>query len=62
MNKSQSKLLTHRKEQEVIDALVYKGKIAAMKLYMEFTGCRLGEAKQAVNKLGQDIEPGPASA
>ncbi|MEM6765304.1 MAG: hypothetical protein AAF824_00005 [Bacteroidota bacterium] len=55
------KALASRKEQEVIAALMYQGEIAAIKLYMKYANCRLRDAKIAVEKLGQEIEPGPAS-
>ena len=48
-------------QQEVIATLVYKGKIAAIKLYMKFAGCRLQEAKNAVERIGNEIQPGQAN-
>lgn len=61
MQKMRNLMLSPQKEQEVIGTLTYKGKLAAIKLYLEYTGCRLKEAKVAVEKLGTDIEPGQAS-
>lgn len=61
MAHSRMKALASRKEQEVIAALMYQGEIAAIKLYMKYANCRLRDAKIAVEKLGQEIEPGPAS-
>lgn len=61
MQKMRNLMLSPQKEQEVIGTLTYKGKLEAIKLYLAYTGCRLKEAKVAVEKLGQDIEPGQAS-
>ena len=61
MANSRMKALAPRKEQEVIAALTYQGEIAAIKLYMKYANCRLRDAKVAVEKLGQEIEPGPTS-
>lgn len=47
--------------QEVVSTLTYKGKIAAIKLYMNYADCRLREAKMAVDKMSNEIEPGQAS-
>ena len=47
-------------EQEVATTLIYKGKIEAIKMYKQLTKCRLQEAKDAVERIGQEIEPGPA--
>ncbi len=47
-------------EQEVAMALIYKGKIDAIKLYKQHMKCRLQEAKDAVERIGNEIEPGPA--
>ena len=48
------------REDKVKVTLTYQGKIAAIKLYMKYADCRLREAKIAVEKLGQEIEPGQA--
>lgn len=61
MEKRQHKLLTPEAEQEVRETLIYQGKIAAIKLYMKYVPCRLSEAKKAVEKIGESIEPGPAA-
>ncbi|MDX2247700.1 MAG: hypothetical protein SF052_13030 [Bacteroidia bacterium] len=48
-------------EQEIIATLIYKGKIAAIRMFMEYTECRLRDAKAAVEKIGREIQPGQAS-
>ncbi|MEL6845853.1 MAG: hypothetical protein AAFP02_21815 [Bacteroidota bacterium] len=47
-------------ERDLMDTLTYKGKIAAMKLYIEYTGARVKDAKYAIDRLGREIEPGQA--
>lgn len=47
--------------EEVTSTLIYKGRIAAIKLYMKLAKCRLQEAKNAVEKIGRNIQPGQAS-
>lgn len=54
------KPLKPQSEDKVKVTLTYQGKIAAIKLYMKYADCRLREAKIAVEKLGQEIEPGQA--
>ncbi len=44
----------------MMTTLIYKGRVAAMKLYKEQTTARLFEAKEVVEKLAQEIEPGAA--
>jgi hypothetical protein len=44
----------------MMTTLIYKGRVSAMKLYIEHTSARLFEAKELVEKLVQEIEPGPA--
>jgi ribosomal protein L7/L12 len=61
MDKVQVRPLKNDLEQKVVRALIYQGKIEAIKLYMEYTDCRLGQAKIAVDKIGHQIEPGQAS-
>ncbi|MEL6670654.1 MAG: hypothetical protein AAFR61_00620 [Bacteroidota bacterium] len=61
MDKSRVRHLQPEMRQEVILTLIYKGKVPAIKLYMKHTGCRLTEAKGAVERLGFEIEPGQAS-
>lgn len=61
MEKTQINPLKMQQEQEVITALTYQGKIAAIKKYMKYAGVRLDEAKIAVERLAQEIEPGPAA-
>ncbi|MEZ4776086.1 MAG: hypothetical protein R3D00_23130 [Bacteroidia bacterium] len=61
MEKLNSKALMPEMEQEIIATLTYKGKIAAIRLFMEYTDCRLKEAKIAVEKIGREIQPGQAS-
>lgn len=61
MEKLNSKALMPEMEQEIIATLTYKGKIAAIRLFMEYTECRLKEAKAAVEKIGREIQPGQAS-
>lgn len=60
MEKLRIKALEPQSENKVKSTLTYQGKIAAIKLYMKFADCRLREAKLAVEKLGQEIEPGQA--
>lgn len=60
MENLQIQALMPEHEQEVMATLVYKGKIAAIKLFMKYTDCRLNLAKIAVDKLGQEIVPGQA--
>lgn len=62
MGNSQSGNIPPKKEQEIISALMYQGKIAAIKIYMKYADCRLREAKSAVEKLGHEIEPGQAGS
>jgi len=57
MEKLRINALKPQREDKVKDTLTYQGKIAAIKLYMKFADCRLREAKIAVEKLGQEIEP-----
>jgi len=38
--------------------LIYKGKVAAMKVYKDRTSARLIEAKEIIEKLAHEIEPG----
>jgi len=47
-------------EQQILQTLTYQGKIAAIKLYIEHTGCRLREARQAIDRISHGIEPGQA--
>jgi len=47
--------------QEIISILVYDGKIAAIKLYMKHVKCRLSDARLAVDRIAEEIEPGQAS-
>ncbi|RMG18032.1 MAG: hypothetical protein D6730_23330 [Bacteroidetes bacterium] len=54
------KALEPERVDKVKSTLTYQGKIAAIKLYMKYADCRLREAKIAVEKLGQEIEPGQA--
>ncbi len=61
MENTQIKPLKMQQEQEVISALIYQGKIAAIKKYMKYTGVRLDEAKVSVDRLSMEIEPGPAA-
>jgi ribosomal protein L7/L12 len=61
MEKTQINPLRMQQEQEVITTLTYQGKIAAIKKYMKFSGARLDQAKMAVERLAQEIEPGPAA-
>ena len=62
MEKVNIKALKPQRSEKIKSTLIYQGKIAAIKLYMKFADCRLREAKVAVEKLGQEIEPGQASA
>jgi ribosomal protein L7/L12 len=62
MNAFNAPLLDASQEMAVKMLLAREGRIAAIKLYMKFTNARLWEAKIAVEKLGAEIEPGPASA
>ena len=60
MDNMQQRPLMPDMEQEVMATLIYKGKIAAIKLYMNYANCRLRQAKEAVEKLGMEILPGQA--
>ena len=60
MVKVQYKPLAPSMERDLMDTLTYKGKIAAMKLYIEYTGARVKDAKYAIDRLGREIEPGQA--
>lgn len=60
MRNIQHKPLTNKQELEIKKTLIYKGKIAAIKLIIKLTRCRVDEGKQIVEKIGQQIEPGPA--
>ncbi|MDX1905916.1 MAG: hypothetical protein SF053_02710 [Bacteroidia bacterium] len=53
--------LTPEQTQDVIAALTYKGKAAAIRMYMDYTGCLFPEARRAVFRIGQEIEPGQAA-
>lgn len=61
MEKMNIKPLRPEMEQEIIATLIYKGKIAAIRMFMEYTECRLRDAKAAVEKIGREIQPGQAS-
>jgi ribosomal protein L7/L12 len=60
MENLQIQALMPEHEQEVMATLVYKGKIAAIKLFMKYADCRLSHAKIAVDRLGREIVPGQA--
>ncbi len=48
-------------EQEIVEMLIQKGKVAAMRLYIDRSGARVREAKLAIDRLSREIEPGQAS-
>jgi len=52
--------LTPDQERDILNALTYKGKIAAMKVHMRHTGSRLRDARMAIERLSTTIEPGQA--
>ncbi|MFK7925040.1 MAG: hypothetical protein AB8H47_23995 [Bacteroidia bacterium] len=54
------KALMPELEQEVMATLMYQGKIAAIKLYLKYTNCRLNQAREAVDRLAMTIVPGQA--
>lgn len=60
MRNIQHKPLTCNQELDLKKTLIYKGKIAAIKQVIRITRCRVDEAKQIVEKIAQQIEPGPA--
>ncbi|MEM7373946.1 MAG: hypothetical protein AAF587_35470 [Bacteroidota bacterium] len=57
----QRKSLKPQVEEEILATLTYKGKIAAIKLYMKHANCRPEEARKVVEHMGQEIEPGQAA-
>ncbi len=60
MVKLQIQPLAPKLEQQIRDILTYEGKIAAISMYKRETGCRLKEARAAVDRIERDIEPGQA--
>ena len=40
--------------------IIRKGKVEAMRQYIHQTGNRLDRARQVVDKLASDIQPGPS--
>ncbi|MEM7657807.1 MAG: hypothetical protein AAF399_16905 [Bacteroidota bacterium] len=61
MVKLQLSNLQPQTKEAVLNALVYEGKITAIKLYMQHVKCRVADARTAVDRLSQEIEPGQAS-
>ena len=61
MVKLQLSNLQPKTKEAVLNALVYEGKITAIKLYMKHVKCRLAGARTAVDRLSLEIEPGQAS-
>lgn len=47
-------------QMEIRQILIYKGKVAAIRKLMEYTHCRVREATQLIEKMAEEIEPGPA--
>ncbi len=60
MVRVQFKPIAPQLERDILDLLTYKGKIAAMKRYIEITGARVHDAKIAVDRMSRNIEPGQA--
>ena len=48
-------------QKEIRATLMKDGKVAAIKQFMFMSGCRLPEARIAVEKLGREIQPCQAS-
>ncbi|MEO0895548.1 MAG: hypothetical protein AAFY71_04090 [Bacteroidota bacterium] len=61
MVRVQYKPIEPKLEKDILDLLTYKGKIPAMKRYIEMTGARVHDAKVAVDRLSREIQPGQAS-
>ena len=61
MNKVQVKCVSHQLEQTIVEALTTAGKFSAIKRYIKETGCRLTEARLAVDRISENIMPGQAS-
>ena len=60
MEKMQVKRLAAQHKAEVMMTLIYQGRMPAIKLYIQYTGCRVEDAQRAIERLGQEIQPGPA--
>lgn len=58
----QVKILAPELREALMFTLVHRGRVAAMKLYKEQTQARLDEAKNIVEKLAREVEPGQALA
>ncbi|MEO1449860.1 MAG: hypothetical protein AAFV07_10045 [Bacteroidota bacterium] len=61
MNKVQVKSPSPVLEQTIVEALINAGKFVAIKRYIKETGCRLTEARIAVDRISENIMPGQAS-
>lgn len=61
MVKLQQSNLAPQVKETVLKALMYEGKITAIKVYMKHVKCRLTDARTAVDRLSLEIEPGQAS-
>jgi ribosomal protein L7/L12 len=59
MKKVQVRMLAAEMEAQVVHTLMYTGRLAAVKAYKHMTGCRLMDAKEAVDRLARAIQPGP---
>ncbi|WNJ20682.1 hypothetical protein [Pontibacter sp. G13] len=46
---------------QVVNALMSKGTVQAIRVYMEQTGSRLKDARASVRRIAEDIEPGQAT-
>lgn len=61
MNKVQVKSVSPKLEHTITEALISAGKFVAIKRYIKETGCRLSEARLAVDRISDNIMPGQAS-
>lgn len=61
MNKVQVTSVAPHLEQIIVEALTSAGKFVAIKRYIKETGCRLAEARRAVDRISENIMPGQAS-
>jgi|GEM_PF-5424833 len=55
------KVLTPQMKQEVLNTLIFDGKIRAIKAYRQYVDCSLREAKNMIEKMGKMIQPGQAT-
>ena len=60
MAKLQIDAMAPEMERELVGILTAQGRVAAMRFYKIRTGCRLKVARAMVDRIGREIEPGPA--